>query len=332
MKKYIAVIGCGHWGKNLVRNFAVLDVLASVCDPNVELAQKFAEQYGAQNLTYTEIIDDVSIEGIVLAVPAPLHASLAIEAMNAGKHVYVEKPLAMNQIEARQMIDTANDQGVQLMVGHLLQYHPVFIAVRELVASDELGGISYIYSNRLSFGRVRSKEDVIWSFAPHDISMILSLTGEEPELVRTESSSILQPNIADTATVHMEFKSGLKAHISVSWLHPCKEQKLVVIGESAMAVFDDTQPWGQKLALYRHNIDLTGETPSLEKSDVQYIDVAQSEPLKNECQHFIDVVNGRLTPLTNGDEGLRVLNVLSAATLSQNENNVLRLERKPSLS
>ena len=238
----------------------------------------------------------------------------------------LKKPLAMNQIEARQMIDTSKEQGVQLMVGHLLQYHPVFIAVRELVASGELGGLSYIYSNRLSFGKVRSEEDVIWSFAPHDISMILSLTRQEPELVRTESASILQSNIADTATVHMAFMSGLKAHISVSWLHPYKEQKLVVIGESAMVIFDDTQPWGQKLALYRHNIDLTCEAPDLGKSDVEYIDVAQSEPLKNECQHFIDVVNGHLTPLTDGDEGLRVLNVLSAATLSQNENNAVRIE------
>jgi predicted dehydrogenase len=319
MKKNIAVIGCGHWGKNLVRNFAELGALAAVCDPNAELAKHYAEQYNVNNFLFTEILKDADIVGVVLAVPAPLHASLAIEAMNAGKHVYVEKPLAMNQIEAKQMIDTSIDQGVQLMVGHLLQYHPIFIAVRELVASGELGGLSYIYSNRLSFGKVRSEEDVIWSFAPHDISMILSLTGEEPELVRTESASILQSNIADTATVHMKFKSNLKAHISVSWLHPYKEQKLVVIGESAMVVFDDTQPWEQKLALYRHNIDLTGEEPNLEKSDLQYIVVAQSEPLKNECQHFIDVVNGSLMPLTDGDEGLRVLKVLSAASLSEKE-------------
>ena len=326
MKKNIAVAGCGHWGKNLVRNFAELGALTAVCDPNAELAKHYADQYDVNNLSFAEILKDTGIEGVVFAVPAPLHASLAIEAMNAGKHVYVEKPLAMKQIEARQIIDTSKDQGVQLMVGHLLQYHPVFMAVRGLVASGELGGLSYIYSNRLSFGKVRSEEDVIWSFAPHDISMILSLTGQQPESVRTESASILQSNIADTATVHMAFTSGLKAHISVSWLHPYKEQKLVVIGESAMAVFDDTQPWEKKLALYRHNIDLTGEAPNLGKSDVQYIDVAQSEPLKNECQHFIDVVNGRLMPLTDGDEGLRVLNVLSAATLSQNENNAVRIE------
>jgi len=326
MKKNIAVVGCGHWGKNLVRNFAELCSLVAVCDPNTALAKNYAKQYKVENLSFSEIINDPRIEGVVLAVPAPLHASLAIQAMNAGKHVYVEKPLAMNQKEAKQMIDTSKDQGVQLMVGHLLQYHPVFIAVRELVAVGKLGGLSYIYSNRLSFGKVRSEEDVIWSFAPHDISMILSLTGQEPESVRTESSCILQSNIPDTATVHMEFNSGLKAHVFVSWLHPYKEQKLIVVGESAMVVFDDTQPWDQKLALYQYITDITGEAPSIEKSNVEYIDVAQSEPLKNECQHFIDVVNGHRNPLTDGDEGLRVLNVLSAATLSQNENNGVRIE------
>jgi len=326
MKKHIAVVGCGHWGRNLVRNFAELGVLASVCDPNTDLAQKYAKQYEVSNSSFADILRDTSVDGIVLAVPAPLHASLAIKAMNSGKHVYVEKPLAMNPVEARGMIDASKDNKVQLMVGHLLQYHPVFVAVRDLVESGELGGLSYIYSNRLSFGKVRSEEDVIWSFAPHDISMILSLTNDEPKLVRTESLCILQTNIADTATVHMEFKSGLKAHISVSWLHPYKEQKLVVIGQSGMVVFDDTKPWNEKLAFYRYSIDLTGKAADLNKSKVQYLEVPESEPLKNECQHFINVVNGRLPPLTDGDEGLRVLNVLSASTLSQSENSAVRIE------
>jgi len=175
MNKNIAVIGCGHWGKNLVRNFAELGVLAAVCDPNVDLAKSYAEKYNVGNLSFTAIINDRAIEGVVLAVPAPLHASMAIEVMNSGKHVYVEKPLAMNKVEANDMIAAAKKNGVQLMVGHLLQYHPVFMAVRELVGSGELGSLDYIYSNRLSFGKVRSEEDVIWSFAPHDISMILSL-------------------------------------------------------------------------------------------------------------------------------------------------------------
>jgi predicted dehydrogenase len=325
MKKNIAVVGCGHWGKNLVRNFAELGALVAVCDPNEELAKTYAKEYSVDNLSFAAIISDASIEGVVLAVPAPLHASMAIEVMNAGKHVYVEKPLAMNRIEAEAMIESATENDVQLMVGHLLQYHPVFMAVRGLVESGELGSLNYIYSNRLSFGKVRSEEDVIWSFAPHDISMILSLTGQEPEVVRTESSSILQPDIADTATVHMAFKSALKAHVSVSWLHPYKEQKLVGVGEDAMVVFDDTKPWNEKLALYRHSAKSSGGLPSLERAEVEYIEVSQSEPLRNECQHFLDVVSGNTAPLTDGDEGLSVLKVLSAASLSESKNEAVRL-------
>ena len=325
MKKNIAVVGCGHWGKNLVRNFAELGALVAVCDPNDELAKTYAKEYNVDKLSFTAIISDATIEGVVLAVPAPLHASMAIEVMNAGKHVYVEKPLAMNRIEAEAMIASATENDVQLMVGHLLQYHPVFTAVRGLVELGELGSLSYIYSNRLSFGKVRSEEDVIWSFAPHDISMILSLTGQEPDTVRTESTSILQPDIADAAIVHMEFKPALKAHVSVSWLHPYKEQKLVVVGEDAMVVFDDTKPWNEKLALYRHSAKSSGGLPSLERAEVEYIEVSQSEPLRNECQHFLDVVSGNTAPLTDGDEGLSVLKVLSAASLSESKNEAVRL-------
>ena len=314
MKKNIAVVGCGNWGKNLIRNFAELDSLAAVCDPNEKLAQSYAAQYNVVNLSFSEVLNNSDINGVVLAVPASLHASMAIEAMIAGKHVYVEKPLAMNAEEAKKMIVTAEENNIRLMVGHLLQYHPVFLAVRSLVESGEIGTLNYIYSNRLSFGKTRSEEDVIWSFAPHDISMILSLTGEEPELVRTESSFILQPNIADTATVHMDFKSGLKAHVFVSWLHPYKEQKLVVIGRDAMVVFDDTKSWDEKLAIYRHVVNLIDGTPSLQKTEVEHIKVPQSEPLSRECQHFLSVVNEKIEPLTNGYEGLKVLNVLTSAS------------------
>ena len=282
-----------------------LGVLAAVCDPNTDLAKHYCDLYAVQDCSFAEIIEDPQIDGVVLAVPASLHAQLAIEAMSAGKNVFVEKPLAMNQNEACEMINVAKAHNVELMVGHLLQYHPVFIALRELVESGALGRLTYIYSNRLSFGKVRTEEDFVWSFAPHDISMILALSGDQVSSVSVEASSVLQIGIADTATLHLDFYSGLKAHVFVSWLHPDKEQKLVVVGESAMAVFDDTQPWGRKLAFYEHDVDVSMSKPSLDKSDVQFIEVPQSEPLKNECQHFVHVVNGYEEPLTGGDEGLR---------------------------
>ena len=325
MKKNIAVVGCGYWGKNLVRNFSELEVLSSICDPDTEIANKYAGQYNVKNSSFIEIINDVNIKGVVLAVPAPLHAPMAIEAMNKGKHVFVEKPLAMNETEAELMITTAKKNGVKLMVGHLLQYHPIFKTIRKIVNADEIGELNYIYSNRLSFGKIRTKEDVIWSFAPHDISMILSLAGQDPEFIITKSTSIIQKNIADTATIHMEFKSGLKSHISVSWLHPYKEHKLVVSGKSAMLVFDDTKPWNEKLALYPYEVVSSKGIINLKKSDVKYLEVSEEEPLKNECQDFIDVVEKNIKPMTDGDEGLRVVKVLSAASKSKTTNEAVKL-------
>lgn len=325
MKKNIAVVGCGHWGKNLVRNFSELGALSAICDPNSELSNFYAEQYLVKNLSFAEILEDTSIEGVVVAVPATLHASFAIKAMKSGKHVFVEKPMALSQVDAHQMISTAKDQGVQLMVGHLLQYHPIFLAVRRLVQSNELGVLSYVCSNRLSFGKVRTEEDVIWSFAPHDISMILSLVSQEVEFVSAETANILNQGSSDNATIHMTFSSGLKAKVSVSWLHPYKEQKLVVIGDMGMVVFDDMQPWEKKLALYRYKLNLTSKSPVLDKSDVCYVNVVRSEPLKNECQHFIDVVDRNANPLSDGLEGLKVLKVLSAANLSKKENYTVKM-------
>ena len=320
MKKNIAVVGCGHWGKNLVRNFYELGVLASICDPSVEIVEKYSKQYRVINNSFIEIINDPNIKGVVLAVPAKYHAAMAIDAMKQGKHVFVEKPLAMNEAEATSMIKTAEENKVQLMVGHLLQYHPVFQKVKEMVLDGEIGKIDYIYSNRLSFGKVRTEEDVIWSFAPHDISMILSLADQEPEFITAHSTAILQDNIADTATIHMTFKSSLKSHISVSWLHPYKEQKLVVIGKKAILVFDDTKLWNEKLCIQRYHAEINQGLPNLNKDDLEFIKVIEDEPLKNECQHFKDVVENNKKPLTDEHEGLKVLKVLTAATLSQKNN------------
>ena len=326
MKQNIAVVGCGHWGKNLVRNFSELGSLSAVCDPNTQVAEDFSRKYNADNLSFDDVIRSNKIQGIVLAVPAPLHAEMSILAMKAGKHVYVEKPLAMSKGEADKMIEVSKTEGVQLMVGHLLQYHPIFTAMKNLVDSGGLGEVSYIYSNRLSFGQVRSEEDVIWSFAPHDISMVLSLINEDPEEVLAQSSQILQKNITDSSTIHMKFKNNRNAHIFVSWLHPYKEHKLVVVGKNAMAVFDDSLLWKNKLSLYDHKVNIDNGIPDLSKADVRYIDVEESEPLRNECMHFMEVVNNNTKPKTDSIEGLRVLNVLSAASLSQASKKIIKIK------
>ena len=311
----VAVIGCGHWGKNLVRNFSELGALSAVSDPNATLAAQFASDYNVPALDFDAVLGS-DCDGVVIAAPAPLHASLAQKAFAASKHVYVEKPLAMTLDEADAMIEAAAQADRQLMVGHLLQYHPVFARLRDMVKHGELGNLQYVYSNRLSLGKIRSEEDVVWSFAPHDISMILSLAGGDAKTVNCEVSDILQSGISDTANIHITFEDGLKGHVFCSWLHPNKEQKLVVIGDRAMAVFDDTMDWEHKLAIYDHAIDM-GETPPVpQKSEVRYEKVPQAEPLKAECQYFLDLIDGQADPLTYGAEGRRVLHVLAAASAS----------------
>ena len=311
----IAVIGCGHWGKNLVRNFDELGALGAISDPNSELAAKFSIQFNVPALDFEGILES-DCDGVVIAAPAPLHAPLSQKAYTAGKHVYVEKPLAMTLEEADAMIEAAKSANRQLMVGHLLQYHPVFAHLRDIVGRGELGALQYVYSNRLSLGKVRSEEDVVWSFAPHDISMILSLAGQDVKTVRCEASDILQNGINDMANIHITFENGLKGHVFCSWLHPYKEQKLVVIGDEAMAVFDDTKDWNHKLAIYDHVIDMNGTPPVPQKSEVRYEKVPQGEPLKAECQYFLDLIDGQADPLTDGAEGRRVLQVLAAASAS----------------
>lgn len=311
----VAVIGCGHWGKNLVRNFADLGALVAISDSNSKLAAQFSTQFNLPALDFETILEG-DCDGVVIAAPAPLHASLSQKAFLDGKHVYVEKPLAMTLDEADAMIEAAVRAERHLMVGHLLQYHPVFARLRDMVRQGDLGTLQYVYSNRLSLGKVRSEEDVVWSFAPHDISMILSLAGQDVKTVNCEASDILQSGISDTANIHITFENGLKGHVFCSWLHPYKEQKLVVIGDKGMAVFDDTQDWDQKLAIYDHAMDMDETPPVPQKSEVRYAKVPQGEPLRAECQYFLDLLDGQADPLTDGAEGRRVLQVLAAASSS----------------
>jgi len=324
-KRNIAVIGCGYWGKNIIRNFSELGVLNSICDTDYSISKAFAKKYNVKNYSFIEILNNPKIKGVVLAIPAQFHASMAVEAMNKGKHVFVEKPLAMNEIEGKLMVLTAKKNNVKLMVGHLLQYHPIFKTIREMVVQGDIGKLNYIYSNRLSFGKVRTNEDVIWSFSPHDISMILSLARQNPKSVSSTSTSVLQKNLADMATIHMKFKSGLRSDIRVSWLNPYKEVKLVISGKFGMIVFDDNKPWSEKLLLCLYARISSKGIVGLKKLSEKYIKVVEEEPLKNECKHFIGVVEGNLEPYTNGIEGLKVLKVLSAASLAHKKNEVIKL-------
>ena len=314
----IAVIGSGYWGKNLVRNYNSIGSLKLICDKNETILKKFKEEYPNAEvcLAYNEVINRNDIDGIVIATPAETHFNLAREALMAGKHVFVEKPLVLQEREGMELIKLAQDQHRVLMVGHLLQYHPVFVKLKELEMSGELGRINYIYSHRLNLGKIRREENILWSFAPHDISMILSLAGEEPDCVQATGGNYLHQKIADVTTTHLQFPSGLRAHIFVSWLHPFKEQKLVVVGDKKMAVFDDTQQWKDKLLLYPHTINWQNNMPVPTKAEPEHVDIPQDEPLKLECLHFLQCIQNGQQALTDGIEGLNVLKILNAAQQS----------------
>lgn len=313
IQKNIAVVGCGYWGKNLVRNMHEIGALAAVSDSNAEHAETFAAEYDVHALSFHGVLERDDIEGVVLAVPAPLHASMAIAAFKAGKHVFVEKPIALSQEDAIDMIEAAQNANRHLMVGHLLHYHSAFLKLKQMVQDGVFGTLRHITSNRLSFGKIRTEENVLWSFSPHDISMILGLADQTPtQVAAAYIASLPESPLASTATVHMAFEDGLSAQVNASWLNPFKEQKLVVVGSEAMAVFDDTLGWDQKLALYKHKVRFENNHPILEKADLEYVAVEPSEPLKDECLHFVHCIATGETPRTDGEEGLRVLRVLQA--------------------
>ncbi len=318
----IAVIGSGYWGKNLVRNYDRLGVLSLICDKNETILSNIKKKHPAVEvcLAFSEVLNRENIRGVVIATPAETHFTLARESLLAGKHVFVEKPLVLNENEAEELIAIAEDKERVLMVGHLLQYHPVFVKLKELAVNGDLGRINYIYSNRLNLGKIRREENILWSFAPHDISMILSLAGEYPENVLTIGGNYLHQKIADVTSTHLEFPSGLKAHIFVSWLHPFKEQKLVVVGDQKMAVFDDTRPWEDKLLLYPHQINWEHNAPIPVKADAERLEIPQAEPMLLECEHFLQSMATGQTPRTDGTEGLRVLKILNASQESLDTN------------
>lgn len=313
MKRDIAVVGCGYWGKNHVRNFAELGRLKTVCDLDPEKVLPLKDRYPGLEVTlsFPDILKDQTIAGIVVATPAELHYAMARDAILANKDVLVEKPLALRAREGRELVELAKDRGRILMVGHVLQYHPAVQKLKELVDGGELGKILYIYSTRLNLGRFRIEENILWSFAPHDISVILGLLHEAPQEVSAHGGSYLSHGVADVTVTTMSFASGVRSHIFVSWLHPYKEQKLIVVGDRKMAVFDDVSP-DHKLLLYGHKVDWVNRMPVPRREDAEPVDFKMEEPLRVECRHFLECILSRGKPKTDGEEGLRVLEVLEA--------------------
>lgn len=307
----VAVVGSGYWGKNLVRNFHDLQALAAICDRDEDTLQALSEQYpGCRTVTsFAEILRDDTIQAVAIATPAETHGDLIREALLAGKDICVEKPLCLSVPPGEALVALAKEKSRILMVGHLLWYHPAVLKLKDLIDSGELGRIQYIYSNRLNLGKIRREENILWSFAPHDISVILGLLGEMPEAVQAQGGNYLHQRIADVTVSLLSFPSGVKAHIFVSWLHPYKEQKLIVVGDRKMAVFDDVEK-KDKLLLYPHSIEWKHQIPLANKASAEPVPVDSSEPLRNECLHFLECVRTRNDPRTDGEEGLRVLTVL----------------------
>ena len=311
----VGLIGVGYWGRNLFRNLHSLGALKAICDSDARLLAHYSSDH--HDVQAYAKADDLfangDLAGVVIATPAVTHGALVRRALEAGRHVFVEKPLCLDVAEARGLRDLATSQNLTLMVGHLMLYHPAFLAIHHMVSQGGLGQLQYIYSNRLNIGKIRREENALWSFAPHDVSMILALTGCLPERIVANGGHYLTPGIADTTLSHMSFPDNLQAHIFVSWMHPFKDQRLVVIGETGMLAFDDVLPPQDKLMLYRHVIDRGDIPPSVNKAEAEPLAFEPSEPLQLECQAFLDCITTGARPPSDADEAIRVLEVINAS-------------------
>src|SRR5213594_4859364 len=312
----VAVVGVGYWGRNIVRNFHELGALALLCDADRSVEEGCRQEYESVRFCrdFSVVLSDPSIAAVALATPAATHHAMAKAAMEAGKDVFVEKPLAIDVKQGEDLVRLAKSKNRILMVGHILRYHPAILKLHQLIHEGALGKINYVYSNRLNIGKIRTEENILWSFAPHDISVMLSLLGEIPQRVSCQGGAYLNRQIFDVTLSQFDFPSGVQAHIFVSWLHPVKEQRLVVVGSEKMAVFDDTAE--DKLVLYPHKVKWQNRVPTAVKANGEIVKLENREPLRAECQHFLDCVESRTSPVSDGAEGLRVLRVLDACQRS----------------
>jgi UDP-2-acetamido-3-amino-2,3-dideoxy-glucuronate N-acetyltransferase len=309
----IGLIGCGQWGRNIVRNLVDLDVPVVVHDASSSAVEWLKDNF--PSVETVESVDDLLRDGriaaVMVATPAGTHAGLAHRALEAEKDVFVEKPMALTVGEGRALCELAERRGRILMVGHLLEYHPAVRRLIELVRAGELGKIYYIYSNRLSLGRFRREENALWSFAPHDVHVLLRLLGEPPVEVVSFGGNYLQSGVTDVTMTLLTFESGVKAHIFVSWLHPVRDHSLVVVGERKMALFEANTPGGS-LTLYPHRVEWIDRLPVAVKGEGEEVAYSNAEPLREECLHFLECVRNHQRPRTDGQNGVQVLEVLEA--------------------
>jgi predicted dehydrogenase len=324
----IGQIGVGNWGRALLRNFSSLEEvrLKKICDLNPAMLQKVRSDYPQSELTTKdeEIFKDDEIEAVVIASPSTEHARLAGLALNAGKHVFVEKPMALTACNAEEIIKQATQQNKLVMVGHLLRYHPAYQKVIEIIESGELGEVYYMYSTRVNLGVYRETENALLSLAPHDITTAFMYFGDEAVSVSAHGNSYLKPGIQDVVFVEIEFENNRMAHLHVSWLDPHKIRKTTIVGSKKMVVIDDMEP-SEKVKIYDKGFMVQkeyasyGEALAIRGGSVVSPYIKMVEPLKLECEHFIDCIRNGTPPLTDAADGLRVVRVLEAAQRSLKE-------------
>jgi len=314
----VGVAGLGYWGPNLARNFARVPGahLRWLCDRDDALRERVATAHpdAHQTADLDELLADEGLDAVVLATPVPTHADLAVRALEAGKHVFVEKPLAQSAADAQRAVDAAREAGRTLMVGHLLEYHPGVVKLKEIVDSGDLGDIRYIYSHRLNLGKLRADENALWSLGAHDVSVVLRLAGEEPTEMSARGESYVNPGVEDVVFGFLRFPSGIAAHLHLSWLDPHKERRFTVVGSRQMATFDD-MALERKITVYDKGFDESATSYGeyiTRSGEVWSPRVDNTEPLRAECEHFVASVREGTTPVSDGESGLRVVRVLEA--------------------
>jgi predicted dehydrogenase len=321
----IAVAGLGYWGPNLARNFSALpeSELAWCCDASEAMRERFAPVFPGARFTadLDEVLADETVDAVVLATPVPTHAALAQRVLEAGKHCFVEKPMAQSVADAEAVVAAADAAGRVLMVGHLLEYHPGVVKLKELIDGGDLGRVLYVYGNRLNLGKLRADENALWSLGAHDVSVLLRLAGEEPYELHARGESYMREGVEDVVFCFLRFPSGLAAHLHLSWLDPHKERRFTVVGEQRMATFDDMALEG-KITVYDKGFDQRAESYGeyiTRSGDIWSPRLSNQEPLRSECAHFVDAVRTGSRPISDGESGLRVVRVLEGLQRSLDE-------------